>query len=144
MKLKTFIFAAALLTSNAAFAQSSGDSARDQLAGMGYTNIQVERSGDTYSIEAYRDGQKREITYNALTGEILSDVSRRETRGTRVVRNAHVVGGNSGSNRSNDNDSNDNDDRGGNDNDDRDGHDNDDRGGNDNDDRDGHNNDNDD
>lgn len=73
MKMKTVVFSVAALAANMAYAQTSADSVRDQLTNLGYANIEVVRNGDTYAVEAYRDGQKREITYNALTGEILSD-----------------------------------------------------------------------
>lgn len=73
MKLKTAIFSIAVVTASVANAQSSADSVRAQLSGMGYSNIQIERNGTTYKVEAYRDGQKRELQYNAQTGEILSD-----------------------------------------------------------------------
>ena len=47
MKLKTAIFSIAVVTASVANAQSSADSVRSQLQGMGYTNIEVERSGNT-------------------------------------------------------------------------------------------------
>lgn len=87
MKLKTAIFSIALVTASVANAQSSADSVRAQLAGMGYTNIEIERSASTYSVEAYRNGQKRDITYDATTGEILSDRSYRESSNDRTARN---------------------------------------------------------
>ena len=89
MKIKTIIFAAALLASNAAYAQSSADSTRAQLSGMGYTNIEIERVGNNYKVEAVRGTQKRLITYDALTGEIQSDVSRRENRSERTNRGSN-------------------------------------------------------
>lgn len=39
----------------------------------GYTNVNVERRGGVYKVEAEIRGQKREIVYDAKTGHILSD-----------------------------------------------------------------------
>lgn len=151
MKIKTIIFAAALLASNAAYAQSSADSTRAQLSGMGYTNIEIERVGNNYKVEAVRGTQKRLITYDALTGEILSDVSRRENRSERTNRGSNNANsGKRGNSNDNDHNGNDNDhgsnddDRGGDDDNDHKGNDDKDRGGKENDDHDGRDNDNDD
>ena len=165
MKIKTIIFAAALLASNAAYAQSSADSTRAQLSGMGYTNIEIERVGNNYKVEAVRGTQKRLITYDALTGEILSDVSRRENRSERTNRGSNNANsgkrgnsndtdhngndtdhnGNDTDHNGNDNDHGSNDDdRGGDDDNDHKGNDDKDRGGKENDDHDGRDNDNDD
>lgn len=106
MKLKTAIFSIALVTASVANAQSSADSVRTQLAGMGYTNIEIERSGSTYSVEAYRNGQKRYITYDATTGEILSDRSYRESSNDRTARNNDESDDSSSNHESNDSSSN--------------------------------------
>jgi len=107
MKLKTAIFSIALVTASVANAQSSADSVRAQLAGMGYTNIEIERSGSTYSVEAYRNGQKRDITYDATTGEILSDRTYRESSNDRTARNNDESNDSSSNDESNDSSSND-------------------------------------
>ncbi|HDZ80935.1 MAG TPA: hypothetical protein ENH56_06775 [Roseobacter sp.] len=107
MKLKVAIFSIAAVTASIASAQSSADSVRDQLAGMGYSNIEIARSGDTYTVEAYRSGQKRELTYNALTGEILNDRSYREPSDNRVARNNDESNDSSSNDESNDSSSND-------------------------------------
>ena len=87
MKLKTAIFSIAVVTASVANAQSSADSVRAQLTEMGYSNIEIQRSGTTYTVEAYRDGQKRELRYNAETGEILSDRMYRDSSNDRSSSN---------------------------------------------------------
>ena len=86
MKLKTAVFSIAVVTAGVAHAQSSADSVRNQLTEMGYADISIARSGDTYTVEAYRDGQKRELNYNGQTGEILSDRMYSESRSDRNDR----------------------------------------------------------
>jgi len=95
MKLSTVIFSVAMLASGMASAQSSADSVRSQLTNMGYSNVQVNRSGNVYSVAAQRDGQTRLITYDAITGQILSDESVKSTGGGLV--NGVIIGNVTGS-----------------------------------------------
>ena len=121
MKLTTFTFAATLFMASMASAQSTVDSVRAQLAAQGYTVTEVNLTGNTYTIEAFGNGQHREITYNALTGEILLDDVRRETNKERQERVAAAAigqdsddtnGSDDGRGPSNDDNTGSNDDRG--------------------------------
>ena len=44
-----------------------------KLRSQGYGDIRIEQIGDEITLEAFRDGQMRKLTYNATTGALLSD-----------------------------------------------------------------------
>ncbi len=124
MKLTSLVFVAATLSAGAAMAQSVMDPVIADLTAQGYTNVQVERIGDTYRVEAMINGKKRELIYDATTGKILSD--RLDTDGDGVVDKSVIGHDDDGDSRDDDNgrdDSHDNDngaDNDSNDNDSRD------------------------
>ena len=83
MKLTSFTLAATLLMTTFASAQSTVDSVRSQLAAQGFTVTNVTRSGNQYTVSSQGNGKQRNITFNAASGEVLSDDSDRSSNGNR-------------------------------------------------------------
>jgi hypothetical protein len=73
MKLVTLAFLATTLTAGVALAQSPADTIIANMGNLGYTNIQVETQGLTYQVTATKNGQVRELVYDAQSGQLLSD-----------------------------------------------------------------------
>jgi len=101
MKLTSLVFVAATLSAGAAMAQSVMDPVIADLTAQGYTNVQVERIGDTYRVEAMINGKKRELIYDATTGKILSD--RLDTDGDGVVDKSVISNDDEGGSHADDN-----------------------------------------
>lgn len=87
MKLTTFTLAATLLMTTFASAQSQVESVRSQLAAQGYTVTNVTRSGNQYTVTSQGNGKQRNVTFNAASGEVLSDDSNRSSNGGHYVEN---------------------------------------------------------
>ena len=125
MKLLTIALITSTLTAGSAFAQSAMDPVVAQLSQAGYTNITYSQVGQTYKVYAMMNGQKREIIYDAQTGQILSD--RLDSDGDGIMDHVIQGGDDNGSDDSSMGSNDNNDDNGndhGRDNNDRNGHDN--------------------
>lgn len=83
MKLTSLTLAATLLMTTFASAQSAVDSVAAQLSAQGYTVTGVSRSGNTYTVSSQGNGRDRDVTFNAATGEVMSDDYGQGSRGDR-------------------------------------------------------------
>ena len=87
MKLTSLTLAATLLMTTFASAQSAVDSVRSQLSAQGYTVTNVTRNGSQYSVSSQGNGNHREVTFNAATGEVMSDDYGRSSSDDRYADN---------------------------------------------------------
>lgn len=73
--------AASGLCASMAAAQSAAEQVIEQLTEQGYSNIQVRQTGQAVHVHALRDAVEYEYLYNAVTGEILEQETRRVGKG---------------------------------------------------------------
>lgn len=76
--MRKFAIAAVLLSfAGTAAAQSIDRQIRDQLRSQGFSRIQIERDDGRIEVDARRGSQKVELAYDARTGRLLRQESRR-------------------------------------------------------------------